>query len=138
MRLQIKIGSVREPVQFLLPKWEIKFEIYRSLGIVSAIGIRYFQLVHTSTFNPHRIVEGMHTGPPLLKCLFPSIWANKVFNLHLLKFSRTKNKIARRNLVSKCFPDLRDSKRELGMKRINHIFEIHEYAARRLGAQVCG
>jgi glycyl-tRNA synthetase len=37
-------------------------------------------------------------------------WVDKKFQFHLFKFSNSKNKISRRNFVSKCFTNLSDTK----------------------------
>ena len=61
---------------------------------------------------------------------------DKIFNLHLLKFPRAKDKVARRNFITKRLALLSDTKRQIRIETIDDIFEIGEDTLGGFGAEV--
>src|SRR3989344_6531641 len=78
----------------------------------------------------------LHYFPPFLKIFLPIILLNEILDLHLFKFSITKDKIARRNLVSKSLAHLSNTKRQGWMMGIDCVFKINENTLRSLRAQI--
>src|ERR1035437_3347158 len=66
------------------------------------------------------------TLPASLFSCFDS-WIYKIFDFHLFKFTKTKDKVARSDFISKCFTNLRQTKRKLRVKRIEDIFIVYKH-----------
>ena len=54
----------------------------------------------------------------------------------MFKFAKSEDKVARRDFIAECLPDLCDAEWELWMNRINYVFEVYEYATGSLGSQI--
>src|SRR3989344_9278683 len=101
-----------------------------------AVAIWNLHLMQTLAINAHCINPCIHCYAPLFKCALPVIFVYKVFDLHLLELAKTKNKIARRDFISKSFTNLPQTKRHLWVKRINYIFKIDKHTLRSLRAEI--
>src|SRR3989344_5783169 len=108
MSLEIKVGAIREPEKLLLSKRKIELGINASFRIVSAITIgnlyfvnlflgdsELFQKIHLFV---KKFVEGF------IYFIFIAR-VDEVFYFHLFKFTKSENKVAGGNLVSKSLAD---------------------------------
>ena len=62
--------------------------------------------------------------------------AHEVLDLHLLELARPKGEVARRNLVAKGLPDLRDAEGQFLAHRVEDILEVQEDTLGGFGPQV--
>ena len=127
MLSQIIIRPVMNPFYFVKTiRWKIVFNIPSVTGIKNQVFV----------LTPPQVLFGQaQVNMPLhsfflhfLIFFFVFIGPYKILRIGLLKLSTPKQKISRRNLVSKRFANLADTKRNLRMKRINNIFKIQIYS----------
>ena len=78
----------------------------------------------------------MASRQELIEVLFPGLWIDEIFNLHLIKFTRAENEIAWRNLITKSLPLLCNTKRQIRINRINDILIVRKDTLRGLGTKV--
>ena len=72
-----------------------------------------------------------------IKRFLPIFWIDKIFNLHLLKLSRTENKISRRNFIAKRLALLSNSKRQVWIKTINNVLKIGKNSLSGFWTKIC-
>src|SRR5207249_6736157 len=74
---------------------------------------------------------------PIFKQFHSLVCPAKIFQLHLFELARAKREIARINVVSECFTDLRNTERQLLARHFENVYELNEDRLGGLGAQVC-
>src|SRR5690606_10994092 len=78
-----------------------------------------------------------HKGvEPFLMKLSNLVRTHEIFDLHLLEFPCTEDKIPGCNFVSKSLPDLRDAEWKLSTRCVEHIFEVNKDPLRGLRPKV--
>jgi len=60
----------------------------------------------------------------------------KIFDFHLLEFTRAESKIAGGDFVAERFADLGDAKRKFTVGAVNDILKVDEYALRGFGTHI--
>ncbi|MPM53462.1 hypothetical protein SDC9_100230 [bioreactor metagenome] len=63
-------------------------------------------------------------------------WSNKKLHLHLFEFTHSENKLSRNNFISKCFPDLSNSKRDFHSSCFLYIQEVYKNSLGSFWAKV--
>src|SRR3989344_4986072 len=119
MAIQIKTASVSQAQKLAFAKGIIKLKIYRPLTIVCSFITMHFEFVNFGFGQSNICQEFINIIDPVIKLFFPGSWIYKIFNFHLLKFTRPKCKIARTDFVSKSFANLGNAKWNIRRKCIN-------------------
>src|SRR6266540_671551 len=106
MRAQIEIGAVGDPHQLVpLALFLLAFREKTILDVYSALGIMS-QFLFWLLIKPQVVCRDAQTGKPIVAGVNPFLMnllvfagADEVFHLHLFKFARAKNEVARRDLI---------------------------------------
>ena len=138
MAFQVKIGSVSQTKKFLSAEGIIKLKINRPFGIMSTVGFGHFQFMHFVHINSNFFHPGQHFVFPIFKIFLPFFRPDKIFQLHLFKFSRPKQKIPRGNFVPERLANLGNTERQFRVIGVYGIFKINEDALSRFRPEIRG
>ena len=133
---KIEIDAICETPQFFAAERILKFKINRALAVVRTLIVRHLELAEHTFRYANCFGKKMHYLAPLFERLPPFIRLHEIFHFHLCQFAQAEDEVARRDLVSKRLPDLRDAERKFWMHRIHYIFEIRENASGSFRPQV--
>ena len=89
MLSKVKVSSIRKTVELLLAKWEVKFNINCSLGIMCKIRPGFFYLVTSISFYTNILDPSVHFPTPFFKkfCPITDARIEEIFKLHEIKLS---------------------------------------------------
>mmetsp|Transcript_54905 Transcript_54905/g.91446 ORF Transcript_54905/g.91446 Transcript_54905/m.91446 type:complete len:384 (-) Transcript_54905:1184-2335(-) len=136
---QVVAPTGRNPQKLLLPEGKMEREICAGPGIVRKLVLSMHlsanQLRPQSTSLHEELVHGVQ---PFLMAALPVVFLNEILDLHLLKFTRSENKVAGRDLIAERLPDLGDAEGQTHPRCVHHIFEVGEDTLSRLGPQERG
>src|SRR3989344_2332415 len=119
-------------------EWRIIFNICGRPGIMGAFVWLMIAKPYVFFGNTKPNVPGHPLFFPVRKYAFPFflLRPDKVLKLHLFKFAASEGKISRRNFISKCLSDLRNTKRNLHARGVNDIAKVHKYPLRDCSREV--
>ena len=107
MLTQIKIGSIRKSVEFFFVQKENRIQ-YQPFVCCSAKA----SLLHVRDRDIY--LDQAQSNHTTLSCRFateqkrfPFFFTKKIFNFHLFKFEKAKNKVSGSNFITKGFSNLR-------------------------------
>src|ERR1039458_8769520 len=115
MLLQIIIGAIRQPPQFLKTKGKFVFEIFGALAVKAALFVAVF--APAQTFWPHAEIVRDKTQNvlfPIFKQRFPigGFRIKEIFYFALLEFQGPEDKVALGNFIPEALPELADTERQ--------------------------
>ena len=133
---QVKVGAVGNAHQLLAANCKVVFNVDRLLAVMRPILGRYIKLVDVLLSKAQLSQELVRAGQQLVKGRLPLTWVHKIFNLHLLELAGPEHKVARRDFITKGLALLSNTKRQVRVKGIHHIFVIGKNPLGGFGAQV--
>src|ERR1051326_2682517 len=143
MRLQIEIGAIRDPHQFVpLPLLIIALgkksilNVHRALGVMCQFFLWLFVKTQVFSRDSYILKPLITSVDPLLMGGFVVTRAHKIFHLHLLKLASPEDEVTRRNFVAKRFADLGHAKWKLAAAGVQHVEKIYENSLRGFRTQI--
>ena len=139
VRRQVKVcAGGNAPKLAPLGKGEGVFKIGRGIGIVA----QFFLLMIP---EPQVFLMNAQVEQPLMAEVLPIREPFKLgtrfaeeFQLHLLKFARAENEVARCNFIAERFADLRNAERQLLARAALNVLEVYKDALRGFGTEING
>ena len=126
MLREVEIRTAMNAFNLLKAKWHLEFNIRSCIGIMSQFLVimeAIFLIAQTECFVPFQA-----EFTPMIKPFKFRTGLNEKLHLHLLKLAHAEYKLACNNLISECFTNLSNTKRQLHTPRLLHIQVINKYA----------
>ena len=136
MRLEVEVGALCNPFEFVEAPGEVELDIGRACGIVrQLVGVVMPHPQHVGgDAELHVPVEALLA--PVLVPLLTVVGMNEELHLHLLELARSKDPVLRGDLVAEALADLGDAERGFLPGGLQDLREVREHALRRLGSQI--
>ena len=139
------VGVLREIVaaaggdapELLHAKRIFEHDVHRAAGVKREFLLRMRVAREVRVGQADALQPRFAPSDPLFVDLGPiGVFVDEIFHLHLFKFARAENEVARRDLVAERLADLRNTERQFHATGIDDVFEINKHALRRLRPQI--
>src|SRR5690349_2702712 len=117
MILQIEVGPVVNPLEFLPPKRKLVLDVVRVLGVVRQLIRAVLMPAEFLLANPEGLDPIHPLRAPGLEPFGLGAGLHEKLHFHLLELASPKDEVAGRDLVAERLADLRDPERDLLTRR---------------------
>ncbi|MPM64448.1 hypothetical protein SDC9_111334 [bioreactor metagenome] len=124
--LEVEICTIGNAPKFAPAKGEHKLNIRRTLAIVRKLFLLVLAQADGAILHAEAQQELVAVVLPVGIPFQIGAGRAEELQLHLLKLADTEDKVARRDLVSEGFSNLRDAERQLFARGALHIFKVDE------------
>src|SRR5258708_32062668 len=118
MVLKIEVRAVVNPLELVPPERKLVLDVVGVGGVVRQFVLSVLMPAHLLRPDPQALQPLEALGPPELEPFAFAARLHEELHFHLLELARAENEIARRDLVAKRLPDLRDAEGNLPARRL--------------------